>query len=74
MFEGPFPDPRRLEYEAMRRAGKPAKVALIAIARKLAIVANALVEANATYQNRSAAPRRRQSPDSLGHGRRRYSD
>jgi len=46
----------RPEYEAMRRAGKPAKVALIAIARKLVVLANALVKANATYQNRSVAP------------------
>lgn len=46
----------RPEYEAMRQAGKPAKVALIAIARKLVVLANALVKANATYQNRSTAP------------------
>ncbi len=44
----------RPEYEAMRRAGKPAKVALVAIARKLVVLANALVRANAMYQNRSA--------------------
>lgn len=43
----------RPEYEAMRRAGKPAKVALVAIARKLVVLANALVKANAMYQNRS---------------------
>jgi transposase len=46
----------RPQYEAMRRDGKPAKVALVAIARKLVVLANALVKANATYQNRSAAP------------------
>lgn len=34
------------EYQAMRVAGKPAKVALIAIARKLAVVANAVVKSN----------------------------
>lgn len=34
----------RREYQAMRAAGKPAKVALIAIARKLAVVANAVVK------------------------------
>jgi len=34
----------RREYDAMRGAGKPAKVALIAIARKLAVVANAVVK------------------------------
>lgn len=46
----------RPEYDDMRRAGKPAKVALVAIARKLVVLANALVRANAIYQNRSAAP------------------
>jgi transposase len=45
----------RPEYEAMRSAGKPAKVAIIAIARKLVVIANALVKANAIYQNRSEA-------------------
>lgn len=34
----------RRDYQAMRAAGKPAKVALIAIARKLAVVANAVVK------------------------------
>lgn len=34
----------RREYENMRTAGKPAKVALIAIARKLAVIANAVVK------------------------------
>lgn len=43
------------EYEAMRRAGKPAKVALVAIARKLVVLANALVKADAMYENRSAS-------------------
>lgn len=33
----------RREYEAMRAAGKPAKVALIAVARRLAVVANAVI-------------------------------
>lgn len=44
----------RPEYEAMRRAGKPAKVALIALARKLVVLANALVKSGAHYQNRAA--------------------
>jgi len=34
----------RKEYEAMRTSGKPAKVALIAVARKLAVAANAIVK------------------------------
>jgi transposase len=34
----------RLEYQAMRAAGKPAKVALIAIARKLLVAANAMIK------------------------------
>lgn len=36
-------------YQALRLQGKPAKVALIAIARKLLITANALVKANKHY-------------------------
>lgn len=43
------------EYEAMRQAGKPAKVALIALARRLVVTANALVKANATYENRATS-------------------
>jgi transposase len=34
----------KAEYLAMRQAGKPAKVALIAIARKIAVAANAIVK------------------------------
>ena len=33
------------EYLAMRQAGKPAKVALIAIARKIAVAANSMLKA-----------------------------
>lgn len=36
-------------YQALRLQGKPAKVALIAVARKLLITANALVKANKHY-------------------------
>lgn len=36
----------RREYQAMRQAGKPAKVALIAIARKIVVVANTMVRNN----------------------------
>ena len=43
-------DPRfKAEYQAMRDAGKPAKVAIIAIARKLIVLANALVKSDALY-------------------------
>ena len=37
------------EYEALRRAGKPPKVALVALARKLIVTANALVKAGRSY-------------------------
>lgn len=37
------------DYEAMRAAGKPGKVALVAIARKLVVTANAMVKANKLY-------------------------
>jgi transposase len=45
----------KTQYEAMRRAGKPGKVALVAIARKLLVLANGLVKANKTYAQRSIA-------------------
>jgi transposase len=38
------------EYNAMRTAGKPAKVALIAVARKLAVAANAIVKSRRPWQ------------------------
>lgn len=34
----------RREYQAMRQAGKPAKVALVAIARKIVIAANSMIK------------------------------
>jgi transposase len=37
-------------YQALRAQGKPAKVAIIAIARRLLVTANALVKANKEYQ------------------------
>ena len=46
----------RPEYEALRRAGKPAKVALIAVARRLVVLANARVRDGAPYENRAIAP------------------
>lgn len=39
----------RAEYQASRNDGKPAKVAIIAVARKLLVLANALVRNNQTY-------------------------
>lgn len=39
----------KAEYQAMREAGKPAKVAIIAIARKLLILANALIKQDSLY-------------------------
>lgn len=44
-------DPQlRAAYKAMRQDGKPAKVALIATARKLVILANTLIKADRTYE------------------------
>lgn len=44
-------DPRhRAEYQAMRAEGKPAKVAIIAIARKLVVLANSLIKNNRLYE------------------------
>jgi len=40
----------RKNYLAMRQAGKPAKVAIIAAARKLLIVANTLAKSDQTFQ------------------------
>jgi transposase len=40
----------RAEYRAMRAAGKPAKVALIAIARKLVVAANGMLKADRPWQ------------------------
>ena len=39
----------KLAYQAMRQQGKPPKVAIIAVARKLLVTANALVRDNVTY-------------------------
>lgn len=39
----------KLAYQTLRAQGKPPKVALIAIARKLLVTANALVKANTPY-------------------------
>lgn len=41
----------RREYLAMRQAGKPAKVALVAIARKIVVAANSMLKTNQTWIN-----------------------
>ena len=43
-------------YTDMRTKGKPAKVALVAVARKLVTIANALVKANATFEKNHVEP------------------
>lgn len=40
----------KAEYQALRAAGKPAKVALIAIARKLVVAANGMLKADRPWQ------------------------
>ncbi|MCK7474104.1 MAG: IS110 family transposase [Rhodopseudomonas palustris] len=45
----------RDDYNALRLQGKPGKVALIAIARKLLVTANALVKADTPYQGKTGA-------------------
>lgn len=40
----------KTEYQAMRKAGKPAKVALIAIARKIVVAANGMLKADRPWQ------------------------
>lgn len=41
-------------YRALRAAGKPAKVALVALMRKIVIIANAILRDNTIWQNRAA--------------------
>ncbi|WP_425597738.1 hypothetical protein [Thalassorhabdomicrobium marinisediminis] len=46
----------KAKYTALREAGKPAKVALVALMRKLIETANALVKADRFWvENRSCA-------------------
>lgn len=40
----------KAEYQAMRTAGKPAKVALVAIARKLIVAANGMIKADRPWK------------------------
>ena len=46
----------RRDYKAMRDAGKPAKVAIIAAARKLLVLANILVKNDQTFDPTRVAP------------------
>lgn len=39
------------EYQAMRLAGKPAKVALVAIARRIVVAANGMIKAGRPWEN-----------------------
>jgi transposase len=43
----------KLAYQSLRNQGKPAKLALVAIARKLLVTANALVKNNTPYKPQS---------------------
>jgi len=45
----------RRAYRQLRDAGKPAKVALIAIARRMATLANALIRDDITFENSASA-------------------
>ena len=60
-----FNPPLKAAYLALRKAGKPAKVAIVAIMRKLLIIANALLRDNRrwTHASRSAPCRRRRHPN-----------
>jgi transposase len=44
----------KAKYEQLRAAGKPAKVAIVAVMRKLIEMANALVKADRTWTPKTA--------------------
>jgi transposase len=44
----------KIKYQAMIAAGKPAKVAITAIMRKLIVLANTLLKAGRNWQPKSA--------------------
>jgi transposase len=46
----------KIAYQNLRAKGKPAKVAIIAVARKLLVTANALVKANTAYLQTHKSP------------------
>jgi transposase len=49
-----FNPPLKAKYLALRAAGKPAKVAIVAIMRKLVIIANALFRDNRKWTREMA--------------------
>jgi transposase len=49
-----FNPPLKAKYLALRAAGKPAKVAIVAIMRKLVIIANALLRDNRKWTREMA--------------------
>jgi len=52
-----FNPPLKATYQALRKAGKPAKVAIVAVMRKLLVLANALLRDNRTWTaERAKAP------------------
>jgi transposase len=44
----------KAEYQALIKAGKPAKVAITAVMRKLIILANALLKADRKWTDKTA--------------------
>lgn len=49
-----FNPPLKEKYEALRQAGKPAKIAIVAIMRRLVIIANALLRDNRPWTSNKA--------------------
>jgi transposase len=49
-----FNPPLKQKYEALRKAGKPAKVAIVAIMRKIIVLANALLKNGKTWVEKTA--------------------
>lgn len=48
----------KAKYQALRASGKPPKVAITALMRKLVVLANALIKANRKWTPKSAGSRR----------------
>jgi transposase len=51
-----FNAPLKATYLALRKAGKPAKVAIVAVMRKLLVLANALLRDNRMWSPEAARP------------------
>ena len=43
----------RVEYQALRKAGKPAKVALVAVARRIVAGANSVIKSQQPWEKRT---------------------